>query len=137
MPSTGCWGSMMKNDDVSKNAFVRGVTSIEGKIERVGGATRLYCGMRVHGYRRLLICRVKGTDVARELGHHLYERAVVTGEAMWYRRNLKIHHFTITGMAQVNKGRASDKFARLRRVVGDDWDALDPTAAVADLRDDS
>lgn len=121
--------------NISKSAFIHGQTSIEGKIERVGGATRLHCGVHMRGRRKMMICRVVHADLARQLGQHLYERAVLCGKATWYRRNWRLRRFTIHSMQQLDHRRSvSDRFSALRRIVGDAWNTVDADKFVADIR---
>lgn len=110
---------------IVKVVFIRGESSVEGEIIRVGGATGLHCALRVRGQRLLVYCEVDGTQVARELGEHLYEYAILTGTATWYRKSWQLHHLIIKAMHQIDKRSIVDRFEEVRRAGGYSWDDID------------
>jgi hypothetical protein len=116
--------------------FVSGDTSISGIVERVGGATELHCGMRVQQQpEKMLICRVESTDVARQLGQHLYQQVVVSGTATWYRRSWRLRFFSIRSMHQLKRGSLVEAMQALRAAGGNTWDKIkDPEEFLSEVR---
>ncbi len=58
-------------ESVAETLFVEGETSFVGRVQRVGGATGLRCGLRVDFQNRLLICKVTSKAVAQTIGKRL------------------------------------------------------------------
>lgn len=122
-------------ESVSRAVFIYGDTSIEGYVERVGGATDLHCGLRVRGQSRMLICRVEGTEVARQLGQHLYEYVIVSGTATWYRNSWRLRSFSVKSMHQLDDRSLSERFEALRGATPDHWNRIDdPERFIAEIR---
>ncbi|GMU24725.1 MAG: hypothetical protein AMXMBFR13_47970 [Phycisphaerae bacterium] len=123
-------------ESIVGTVFVSGDTTIAGRVERVGGATELHCGLRVHQQpERMLICRVESTEVARELGQHLYENVVVDGTATWYRRNWRLRSFSIRSVHQVKRRSLVDGIRALRAAGGSAWDSIeDPKQFLHEVR---
>ncbi len=120
------------------SVFVSGETTISGRVERVGGATELHCGLRVQQQsERMLICRVESTDVARQLGQHLYDDVIVSGEATWYRRNWRLRSFSIRSMHQLKRGSILEAIGALRGAGGSAWNNVeDPEKLLNEARGD-
>lgn len=110
---------------IEKVLFIRGESSVAGEIIGVGGATDLRCRLRVRDQRLLVYCTVDGTQVARELGQHLYEYAILSGTATWFRKSWKLHHLVIKAMHQIDKRSIVDRFEEVRRAGGNSWDDID------------
>lgn len=121
---------------ISEVAFIKGETTIMGVVERVGGATEQRCGLRLEDQpRKMLICTVEDTEVARKLGQHLYQRVILNGVATWYRHTWRISHFVIRSMAKPKNGSIADTMKRLRLAGGDVWDQFDnPHDHLLDIR---
>ncbi len=120
---------------ISSCIFMRGETTIEGTVERVGGATGLKCLLRVPGRRRILYCNVRGRELAQRLGQHLYEKIAATGMAVWIHRSWRVHEFTINDFTQPRLGDSSESIAELRSAGLDAWDQIDdPERYVRELR---
>jgi len=120
---------------IAANLFVTGETTIVGKIERVGGATSLRCLLRVSGRIRGLYCDVKGTDLARRLGKHLYEEIAATGTARWIHRSWKIYDFAISDFTQPRLGDPDEAIRELREAGLSAWDEIhDPEEYMRQLR---
>lgn len=112
-------------ESLVSSVFISGDTTIAGKVERVGGATELHCGLRLRQQaEKMLICRVESTDVARQLGQHLYEHVVVNGTATWYRRNWRLRSFSIRSMHQLKRGSIVEAVQALRSAGGSAWDKV-------------
>lgn len=123
-------------DSIASSVFVYGETSVSGKVERVGGATELRCGLRIRQQPdRMLICRVESADVARQLGQHLYEEVVVSGTATWYRRNWRLRSMSIRSMEQIKRRSLVDGIRALREAGGHAWDKVeDPRQLLQEVR---
>jgi len=117
-------------DDVADSFFVRGETTILGRVMRVGGATGARCGLRVEFRRKLLICEVESSRVAREIGQKLYEDVEVSGTASWYRDSWRIAAFRIREVKDHPvQGSLLDALRELREAGGSAWDDVaDPRA---------
>jgi hypothetical protein len=85
--------------EVQQRAFVYGRTSVYGRLERVGGATAMRCGIHVHERVRMLFCRVASPELIRELVKHLYTEVVLNGDVTWYRFNSQIKAMTVTSFS--------------------------------------
>jgi hypothetical protein len=122
-------------ESVSKRLFVRGDTTVIGKVERAGGATEMRCLLRVPGRRHILYCGVKSKELVQRLGQHLYEHIAAVGTAVWIHRTWYIYEFTINDFSQPRIGNAREAISRLREAGLSGWDGVeDPEAALRDLR---
>jgi hypothetical protein len=123
------------SDEIRKRAFLHGFTSVYGKLERVGGATAMRCGIHVQGRPRMLFCNVATTELVRELGKCIYGDVVLTGEAVWYRYNNQLKSLTVTSFSPAKTESFSEIARQLREAGGNAWDAIpDPTAYIKEMR---
>jgi hypothetical protein len=119
---------------ISKLLLVEGETSFVGKVQRVGGATDVRCGLRVSFQSRMLICRISDRNVARTIGKRLYEDVVVHGTAKWLKNTWKMVSFTINAVNQPAQGSLLKAFDELREAGGKSWDAItDPAAFLREV----
>lgn len=115
--------------DVSKGLFVKGETTLFGRVERVGGATSVKCGLRLPNRTRMLHCHVESNDVARDLGQKLYQNVSAKGTAHWMKTNWKVVRFSIRQIRQPKLKPFSEMIDSLRNAGGSDWDHIkDPEA---------
>jgi hypothetical protein len=119
--------------DLSKSILIAGQTEFGGKVERVGGATRSRCGLRVAFQKRMLICRVPDPAVARTLGENLYKRVVVSGEAAWIRTTWRVYAFRVEAVRPLKEDSLFDKIRAIRQAGGSDWDRIRDVRAYLDL----
>jgi hypothetical protein len=119
--------------DLSKSILIVGQTEFGGKVERVGGATRSKCGLRVAFQKRMLICRVPKSAVARTLGENLYRRVVVSGEATWIKTTWRVYSFSVESVRPLKEGSLFDKIRAIRQAGGSDWDRITDVRAFLDL----
>jgi hypothetical protein len=116
-------------------AFITGPTSIFGKIERVGGATEMHCGIHLANQVRMVICRVATEDLVRQLGRYMYQNVMLSGEATWLRHNWHIKHFKITGFESPKTGSIRDALRRIHDAGGKAWDGIkDPAKYIKEMR---
>lgn len=121
--------------EIEGTAFVSGETSVVGSIERVGGATKLHCGLRIPDQSRMLICQVSSAEIARQLGQYLYQTVVVSGRARWLRKNWHIKRFRISSFDSPKTGSSLKALEAASRAGGRVWDTIDnPEQYVAGLR---
>jgi hypothetical protein len=122
--------------DISASAFIRGRTSVYAKIERVGGATAMHCGIRLPSDRRkMVICRVANADLVRDLGQHMYEHLILSGHATWIRRDWRLKNLVIDAFEPPKKGSIIAALKRVHEAGGYAWDAIDdPDAVIAEIR---
>ena len=120
--------------NITNTVYIRGVTSIVGKVERVGNATGARCGLHVPFQDRMIICRVHNLNLARRLGQMLYQDVLVHGEAVWLKGSWKLVEFEITGVTQPDKVPLDEAFEALRDAGGDGWDKIeDPIAFIQEM----
>lgn len=121
--------------EIRSRAFVHGHTSVVGKLERVGGATAMRCGIHVQDRPRMLFCNVANTDLVRELGKHIYADVVLTGEAVWYRFNNQLKSLTVSAFSPVKTESFSEIAKQINLAGGSAWDTIpDPTAFIREMR---
>ena len=119
--------------NLSKSVLVYGKTEFGGKVERVGGATKSRCGLRVAFQKRMLICGVPESAVARTLGENLYKRVVVSGEAAWIRTTWRVYAFRVESVRPLKEESLFDKIRAIRQAGGSDWDRIKDVRAYLDL----
>jgi hypothetical protein len=120
-------------DNLSRSILIHGQTEFGGKVERVGGATKSRCGLRVSFQKRMLICRVPDSAVARTLGENLYKRVVVSGEVAWIRTTWRVYAFRVESVRPLKEGSLFDKIRAIRQAGGSDWDRIRDVRAYLDL----
>jgi hypothetical protein len=119
---------------ISSRLIVSGDTAIVGRVVRVGGATQNKCGLRLPNRDRMLFCSVESTEVARRLGHKLYEEVAVYGTADWLKTNWRIVSFKIKDVRQPIIKSAKETFEALRNAGGKGWDRIeDPEAYIEEV----
>ncbi|NJO55608.1 MAG: hypothetical protein HC834_03760 [Rhodospirillales bacterium] len=122
-------------DKVSSAVFVTGDTSVYGKIERVGGKTEMHCGLTVPEQHRMIICKVDGAELTRELGQFMYQFLVVNGMATWVRRGSFLRSMTIRSYDPPKSGSITDALEAVYQAGGSAWDEVDdPDAAITQMR---
>jgi hypothetical protein len=121
--------------DVHQRAFVFGHTSVCGRLERVGGATAMRCGIHVHERSRMLFCRVMSADLVRELGKHIYTDVVLSGQAVWYRFNNQLKSLAVSAFDPARTVSFSEIAREIRDSGGNAWDSIaDPEAFIREMR---
>ncbi len=120
---------------ISQTMLVKGDTSFNGKVERVGGATGVRCSLRVPFQNRLLYCKVADSEIARLIGQHLYQDVEVFGAAHWLKNSWRIFSFTINGVQkQPVQGSIVGAMQALREAGGKAWDLIeDPEAYLEEI----
>jgi len=120
---------------VSAQAFVTGETSVYGKIERVGGASNMHCGLHVPNQSRMIICKVVGADLIRELGQFIYQHVVVSGTATWVRRGSFLRSLTIKSYDPPKTGSIASALEAAHKAGGSAWDEIgNPSDYIAGMR---
>ena len=123
-------------DSIAGHAFATGHTSVYARVERVGGATEMHCGIRIPSQqRRMVICRVASKDLVRELGKYLYEYVVLSGEAEWIRHDWRIRTIVIKSIEPPKTGSIIRALDRIHSAGGSAWDSVDdPKSALQEIR---
>lgn len=120
---------------LAQHAYVRGETSVHGKIERVGGASETRCGIRLDGGSPMIYCSVASADLAREMGRYLYKHVTITGVATWFRRDWTIKTIDVTSIEPPKEGSILATLRRVREHGGSAWDDVDdPEKLIRELR---
>ena len=113
--------------------FIKGDTQFVARVQRIGGASRQSCGLKVPFRSRMLICSVRDRDLARQIGQLLYEHVVVRGEATWVGSTFAVYHFRIDEARTLKRGGVADGFRALREAGGHHWDDIpDPRSFLGD-----
>lgn len=122
--------------EIEGSAYITSSTSVYAKIERIGGATDMHCGIRLPSApQKMVICRVQSAELVRELGQYIYQYVVVSGHTTWLRHNWRLKRMTINAFEPPKTGRISDTLRCVREVGGDAWDAVEnPRALMAEIR---
>lgn len=124
--------------ELAAGAFVRGNSTAIARIERVGGATEMRCGVRLASQPdRMVFCDVATPELVRELGRSVYQRVVLTGQFTWVRSSWRIRHIDIEGALTLNHEVEQRRRAlqELRHVAGTAWRKIpDPSVFIARLR---
>ena len=110
---------------IARTALLKGETVLYGKIERIGGASALKCGLRIPGRKRMLICDIASKELAQKLGQNLYENVGVSGNATWMRATWSVLEFQISSFTKPMRKPMIDFFIDLRKAGGDAWDAIE------------
>jgi len=120
----------------SKNYLLRGETTLEGKVMRVGGAGKLRCALRIPRRPRLLYCDVPNENLIRELASRLYDNVTVHGIADFLQGGYwRIVGFEIQGFNQRKELNVSSVLKDLYDAGGSYWDDVDdPTSYIQGLR---
>ncbi|MBN2563935.1 MAG: hypothetical protein JXQ75_23720 [Phycisphaerae bacterium] len=126
----------MTYSEVCTSAFIFGRTSVYARIERVGGATAMHCGIRLpDSPRKMVICRVANNELVRELGRHMYDHCILSGNATWVKHNWKLRTLVIDAFEPPKTGSVMDALRRAHDAGGYAWDAVaDPEKAIAEMR---
>ena len=123
-------------DELAKTAFVRGESSVYGYLERVGGATKLHCGLRLPSQSsKMVICPVATPELIRQLGQHVYENVMVSGTVTWFRRTWNVKRIEVTSFEPSKEGSILDTLERIYQAGGKAWDRIDdPDRLLAEMR---
>jgi hypothetical protein len=120
---------------VQRRAFATGHTSVYGRLERVGGVTDMKCGIHVQDHPKMLVCPVANSDLVRELGKHIYNDVVLSGEAVWYRFNHQLKSLTVSSFSPAKTESFSDVAKMIRDAGGHAWDLIeDPDEYIREMR---
>jgi hypothetical protein len=122
--------------EISEGAFVTGESSIYGYLERVGGATRPHCGLRIAEQpAKMVICHVATEDLVRKLGPYVYTNVRVSGEVTWLKRNWHVKTINVQAFEPVKTGSIRDTLNAIYEAGGKAWDDVDdPEAAIKGAR---
>jgi hypothetical protein len=121
-------------EHISTIVFIRGETSLTGKMVRVGGATALRCALRIPTQSRLVYARVANAELGRKLGQWLYQDVTVLGRATWLRTDWSVVKFYVTGIEEPKSRRYLQALDAAAKAGNHGWDKVeDPEAFLADL----
>lgn len=113
-------------EELSRVAFVSGESTVGGYLERVGGATSYFCGLRLpNQHAKMIICPVHSQDLVRQLGQHVYENVRVSGTVTWFRRNWRVKRIYVKSFEQAKEGSISQALERVYEAGARAWDGID------------
>ncbi len=114
---------------VKNVALISSDTSLQGTVERVGGATAKRCSLRVAFQKQLLYCDVPSRKIVRKLGQFLYQNVVVHGTALVLKHSWKIVDFTIRDVEQPKQGSLREAFDAIWKAGAKDWERFENPAS--------
>jgi len=106
-------------DTIASTAYFTSHTSVVALIERVGGATKMGCAIRVTSQPHLVYCSIANEDLVRELGKQIYKQVSVSGKAKWLKRSQLLKTIEIDSF-QPLENRISSFFDKAK-VLGSKW----------------
>jgi len=113
-------------NEISESAFIKGESSVYGYLERIGGATKPHCGLRIAAQSaKMLICHVASEELVRKLGPYVYTNIRVSGEVTWYRKNWKIKTIEIQSFDPLKEGSIREALESIYEAGGKAWDNVD------------
>jgi hypothetical protein len=116
-----------------KPVEISGKTSILARCLRVGGATKPKAELRVVQGGALLHVGVSET-IAKALGRHLYEEAILHGRARWNSKTQELVEFEIERVEEFARTDPQAAFDELARSAGTAWDDIDAEEFVRSIR---
>ncbi len=111
-------------------SYLKGITTLYGKIARVGGSTPKVRLDLEPGER--LVCTV-GEDLARQIATRLYEFVGLRGVAHWNLDTAEIEVFEIQALLPYEKTGAMDAFAALAEVSAEDFTDIQDVVQYAEV----
>jgi hypothetical protein len=123
-------------EEMSRVAFITGDSTVSGYLERVGGATSWFCGLRLPDQSaKMLICPVDSQDLVRQLGQHVYENVRVSGAVTWFRRNWRVRRVYVKSFEPTKEGSILQALDRIYEAGGKDWnDVQDVDGLLSEIR---
>jgi hypothetical protein len=121
---------------IASSAFIHAFTSVYARIERVGGATEMHCGIRLaESPRKMVIAHVKEADLVRELGQYLYQDVLLSGRATWIKKNWRLKGLIIESFEPPKTGSVFEALRSAHDAGGHAWNSVDdPDAYIAEMR---
>jgi len=118
--------------DVSESAFIAGESSVFGYLERVGGATRPHCGLRIATQpTKMVICHVCSEELVRELGPYVYRNIRVSGKVTWLRKDWLVKTVDVKSFEPAKTGSICEALQEIYEAGGKAWDEVeDPEALI-------
>lgn len=112
--------------DIEESAFVFGHTSVYARIERIGGATKMGCGIRLpRSPRKMIHCEIGSEELVRDLGQYLYQHVSLHGHATWLRHNMTLKSMRIDSYDPPKTGSFETMLRQTHKVGGHAWDHID------------
>jgi len=100
---------------------VTGTTTIVGEVQRVGGATKPRCMVRVLNQRSAVYCTIS-VEQARQLAARLYETVALEGRAVWLKSTRDILEFDVTTVLPYARSSFKEVRRQLRSAGANRWD---------------
>jgi hypothetical protein len=123
-------------EEMAETAFVKGESSVYGYLERIGGAVKRHCGLRMPSQpAKMIICPVQTEALVRELGRHVYQHVRVFGTVTWFRRTWQVKSVSVTGFEPSKSGSILRALERIYEAGGKAWDDVaDAEGLLAEMR---
>lgn len=116
---------------------LRGVTTLYGRVVRVGGEKKQTVSLRLLD-NSLLLVDAASEELAKQIAHRLYSRVGLIGTATYDPVSLSMLEFTANELSEYSETPLEDAFQSLREVLGPYIDAIDDIEAYfSDIRGDS
>jgi len=108
---------------IPEEVRITGLTEITAKTIRVGGKVPRAMLELLDG--TVIYCEVS-SEIAMELGHHLYKLVKFSGEATWLAADLVLDEFQILAFHPFPARDAIEMFTELRVAIGEALESLGP-----------
>jgi len=111
--------------------FIKGTTSLYGTLMRIGGDNPPRAWLRLTD-EKTISCRVKTTQIARQMAQSLYQRVGVRGIAQWDIRDMSLIEFRIEQLLpyrQTSVIRAFESFAEVAQTYYESIDDIEENIA--------
>ena len=113
-------------DEMAEHAFVKGDGTVGGVLERVGGATKMHCGLRLADQpTKMVICPVATESLVRDLGQYVYKSVRVSGTVTWFRKNWRVKSVLVKSFEPSKEGSILEALDRIYEAGGKDWDNVE------------
>lgn len=117
-----------------EDATIAGVSSLSGKLERIGGSATPTANFLLADGRRFT-ADVASQELAAQLAPLLYHFVSVDGEAKWSSFDMALVDFRITGIGSYEEdSNVLETLGEMAKISAGFWDEIDPDEYIADLR---
>lgn len=118
-------------DEIPGPKMIRGMTTLYGRVERVGGKEPKV-HVRTRDNETVIISLEQ--EQARQLANQLYEMVGLRGEAEWFVETGQIDSFKLGEIIEYSGGGVAEGFEKLSEAVGGAFDNVDPAEYTRRMR---
>jgi hypothetical protein len=125
-------GMIGPDDEIPEAQTTKGITTLRGTVERVGGKTKSTVHVRLSESQKVIV--EVDADTARKLATDLYDEIGLRGEATWFVDTGEIDSFDLIEVVESSRRSASEGLERLADLAGDSFDGVDPSEYINKVR---